>query len=44
MDVKTKMYKRFRKRLLGDLCTDGSLILKWILKKYGGRCGVDLLD
>lgn len=40
----TEMYKKFRKRLLGDLCFDGSVILKWILKKYGWRCGVDFFD
>jgi hypothetical protein len=34
--------QRFGKRPLGDLCIDGRVMLKWILKKYGGSCGLDL--
>jgi hypothetical protein len=29
------------RELLADLITDGKIILKWILKTYGG-CGLDL--
>jgi hypothetical protein len=37
----SEVYKIFRKRLVRDLYIDGSVILKCILKKYGGKCTVD---